>query len=74
MALGGFALSSSPQWQHSVHSECGFWECFLLCLHYLKINTVLQREGYTKRFFFLFSKDGQKARAGPGTANVDCMG
>lgn len=73
MTLGGFALSSSPQWQHSVHSECEFWECFLLCLHYLKINTVLQREGYTKRFFFLFSKDGQKARAGSGTANVDCM-
>lgn len=34
--------------------ECGFWECFLLCLHYLKINTVLQREGYTKRFFSCF--------------------
>lgn len=53
--------------------ECGFWECFLLCLHYLNTNMVLQREGYTTRFVCFF-KGLQKAQAGPGAVMLTVQG
>lgn len=48
----GFLFHPLPSGCTVYTLESGFWECFLLCLHYLSTNMVLQREGYTKRVFF----------------------
>lgn len=73
MTLGGFALSSFPQWKHSVHSGVWILGVFSALFALFKNKYGATKGRIHKEVFFLFSKGVQKAQAGPGTASVDCM-